>query len=195
MLMQWLPITHNDLVIEIILVIQDITDAEIQAKRSNERARKNMVLTWILEDTPLTLSMKIKKSQETYDDLHAVLPLETGMESFAAVKNTVHTLKGNSRQLNLMEISELCHKVEDELATPRSFKVENLGKLVEILDIYFQIYEQFKNNRKDQQQDLLEKSYETFKNLQSSSSPGNTAAEGLSLDFWQLLEPIQNEAS
>jgi len=118
--LRYIPLVKGERLEGVLVVVADITDRL-------QREREEAELTEMMEAFR-RLMLDRNGFLAFSNEATSMVKLICGpnVEDNHALRSTLHTLKGNSAQMGLRVVAQLCHKLEDELATGDGMKSQAL---------------------------------------------------------------------
>lgn len=121
LVIDWVPILKDNLVDRYLVAFRDVTELKILQSAQKKQSEMLNKLQQIV-DSDVHVLRKFLHQADHIAQYHLYLPagiLFAG-EEMQSIFVYVHTLKGESRSLGLLELSEACHELEDIYDSMRS---------------------------------------------------------------------------
>jgi HAMP domain-containing protein len=116
----WIPVTdHRGEIVERVMVtIRDVTLLYLLRETSEKNKKEMETIHQIVSLPPERFSKFLDGSFQYVADCREMISRQSKIEenSLALIKRNLHTIKGNSRALNLTQIAEQMHNTETQLA-------------------------------------------------------------------------------
>lgn len=120
--MRYLPLLHEGTLQSVLVVAADITNQLVHEREEAESRELVQAFRRLMKDRVGFLAFL----QEAKGMMETIANSDTAP---TVLKTTLHTLKGNAASLELAVIAELCHQLEDGLATKTTLPQLELGLL------------------------------------------------------------------
>ena len=138
-------IVANDVVKRILINLKDVTLSRELQKRAEERNAKLKKVFQILEIGEMKADVFFRSAHQIVSRCHEQIRL-WNEKSHIIVFESLHTLKGNARNLGLTDISALTHKAEEYLITiedtPTAVFANHIQSIHQQLEDYHEAYKE-----------------------------------------------------
>ncbi|SMF26855.1 ATP-binding protein [Pseudobacteriovorax antillogorgiicola] len=189
-LLQWSPIVHEDRIKSVLLVIQDVTQLEKVKQVAEERERKHEFMNLLLENHDKSLDLKMTNLKSLGQTIKNCID----DQQMSRLKNQLHTLKGNARQVGLLEVSQMVHHIEELFDGEADQALRESGELLHTLKEYFELYERFFKSDMKQQTDLLDQCFAEIAKVAPQSKLLVQLENYTSIELQGIIEAIESEA-
>jgi two-component system chemotaxis sensor kinase CheA len=123
--LSYTPITRDDELVQLLVVISDVTAAVERERLEAEQREVVQIFDRLLSDRAGFVEF-FEEAQELVGNV------ASGRMELRALKRAIHTLKGNSLVFGVQSIAELCHeietRIEEESGVPSEAELEQLAE-------------------------------------------------------------------
>jgi chemotaxis protein histidine kinase CheA len=120
----YLPFLHEGRLEGVLLVVADITAKLAREREDAEQQELMQSFKKLMLDRPGFVQFLHEGSE-----MVAAITAARADAELAAIRRTLHTLKGNAAVMGLTLVARLCHELEDELADEGRFSERGLAEL------------------------------------------------------------------
>lgn len=114
LVIDWVPITKDGLIDRYLIAFRDVTELKILQSTQKKQSEMLSKLQEIVDSDVHILRKFLHQAEHIAQyNLHLSPEARIGDEELQALFVYVHTLKGESRSLGLLELAENCHQLED----------------------------------------------------------------------------------
>ncbi len=133
----WSPMVDNEGRIEKILIgLKDVTEIN-RLRMEAERGRRNLrFLSEVIEVGPQRFLKFAGNAEQAWSEIDQQIASSGGTLSGEAIRKiyiVLHTIKGITRSLNFLELTDKIHLAEDVVMNTSTLSVEQVGALQELL--------------------------------------------------------------
>jgi HPt (histidine-containing phosphotransfer) domain-containing protein len=129
--LSWNPVCLDDQRVEKILVTVHDSTRLLALESEAEAQRRDMtMIKKILDVSPARFQSFLRQAERLLQECHdIVISREKAIAEWHILRMNLHTLKGTARALDLDDLSDLCHKLEDVSTPDHADLKDQLGEL------------------------------------------------------------------